>query len=66
MREENTQNTKYNLDNFNKVKLDKTCYNCKNLKGLVNWYCGKKEAIEARGTHFPDAKDCSFWEFEKF
>lgn len=48
-------------------KVEKFCTNCNHKKqiALFSISCGNAEAIEARGTSFPDAQNCPLWKPEK-
>lgn len=39
----------------------KSCYDCAHLIAKVNWWCGCKEAVKARGTAIPGCIHCPYW-----
>ena len=41
------------------------CPDCRFMYARVNWWCGNKKAIEARGTAIPGVHRCPYWELDE-
>lgn len=57
--------TKDQRRNIREILEDKSCVYCKNLFPLVDWWCGNKDAIKARGTSLPRATHCTYFKLDK-
>jgi hypothetical protein len=52
--------------NIREILDDKSCTYCKYLYSTyVSWWCGNKDAIDARGTRIPGVIHCPYFKINK-
>jgi hypothetical protein len=51
--------------NIREILDDKSCTYCKYLISYVSWWCGNKDAIDARGTRIPGEIHCPYFKIDK-